>query len=233
MQVSYEIRNSKTSGNGIFTLAYIPKGTIIWKYNSNTNNINKNTIKNTNKNNKNNKITNNTITNNTITNNTITNNTIINTNNESIINVIEYTEKQCIKYLNLLSFTEAQTFLDLTYGRDNKLCKILDDGQYMNHSSNPNCKTYMKNGNVYALCDITIGNELFEDYSTYEHPDFLYKLLDKYLCRPKYYDISNILDTHKYTITQLNKHIMSNMPNMPNMPNMSNMAKYKTVVFAA
>ena len=103
-------------------------------------------------------------------------------------NVIEYNEKTSKKYLSKLSFLQAQNFLDITYGRGEKLCQILDDGKYMNHSDKPNCKTNMKTGNTYAICDIKNGEQLFENYATFDHPTYLLPLLKKYNCVPDYYD---------------------------------------------
>jgi len=106
------------------------------------------------------------------------------------INVIEYDMNASIKYLSKLDFQDAQHFLDMSYGRNNVLCSILDDGQYMNHSTKPNCKSKIKtNGNTYAKRKIRKGEQLFEDYTTFDHPAFLYPLLLKYQCVPIYYKL--------------------------------------------
>ncbi len=87
---------------------------------------------------------------------------------------------------------DQQHFLDITFGKKDMICLITDDGKYMNHadksSYNCNCKTDIMTGNCYALRDITIGEQLFEDYSTFSHPEFLYTLLKKYKCEPTYYN---------------------------------------------
>lgn len=108
-------------------------------------------------------------------------------------NVFEYDEQQTNNYLNSLNnLSKQQRFLDVTFGKNNMLCLITDDGIYMNHadksSYNCNCKTDIITGNCYALRDIKIGEQLFEDYSTFSHPTFLYKLLKKYNCEPSYYN---------------------------------------------
>ena len=116
------------------------------------------------------------------------------------INVLEYNEKQCKKHLQTLELAEAQNFLDITYGCGDLICQITDDGRYMNHSIKPNCKTFKKianNYNVYAICEILIGEELFEDYSTFDHPKFLCSLLEKYNCSPQYYNLP-LLETVKH-----------------------------------
>ena len=59
----------------------------------------------------------------------------------------------------------------------------------MNHSTQPNCITDMKTGHTYALRDIQPGEQFFEDYARFEHPAFLFSLLEQYKCAPDYYHI--------------------------------------------
>ena len=104
-------------------------------------------------------------------------------------NVFEYSEEQSIVYLNSLpSLEDQQRFLDLTFGKGDKLCLITDDGKYVNHSDNPNCKTDLISGNCYAIRDIKKDEEILEDYSSFTHPPFLFSLLKKYNCEPTYYN---------------------------------------------
>jgi hypothetical protein len=106
-------------------------------------------------------------------------------------NVVEYDEEKTIKHLNAMTnLHDQQYFLDITFGKNELLCLITDDGKYMNHADKPscNCKTDLTSGNCYALRDIKIGEQLFEDYSTFSHPAFLYTLLKKYNCEPSYYN---------------------------------------------
>ena len=107
---------------------------------------------------------------------------------EKGVNITEYDEQAANAHLAGLTFQECQRFLDLTYGQRGLLCEVLDDGKYMNHSEDPNCKT-STGGNTYAVRDILPGDELFEDYATFDHPDFLYPLLEKYECAPDYYSL--------------------------------------------
>ena len=79
--------------------------------------------------------------------------------------------------------------LSYNHKLSDKLCVILDDGKYMNHSTNPNCSTDMSTGNTYAIRDIEPDEQLFEDYQNFEHPIFLLALLQKYKCAPDYYNI--------------------------------------------
>jgi hypothetical protein len=106
-------------------------------------------------------------------------------------NVFEYTEKECIQYLKELpSLIEQQYFLSHTFGRGDVLCLIMDDGIYMNHADEPdsNCKTDLLTGDCFATRDIIHNEQLFENYSSFSHPPFLYELLKYYQCEPTYYD---------------------------------------------
>jgi hypothetical protein len=71
------------------------------------------------------------------------------------------------------------------------LCLITDDGQYVNHSDDPNCKTHLVSGNCYAIKDIEKGEQIFEDYNSFSHPPFLLDLLKKYNA-PKIIDYLSI-----------------------------------------
>ena len=120
-------------------------------------------------------------------------------------NVFEYNQDKCISHLNMLpTLKDQQYFLDMTFGKGDYLCLIIDDGQYMNHAPGleANCKTDIENtgfgntgfgnsgsGNCYAIRDITSGEQLFEDYTTFSHPVFLYELLEKYNHKPTYYEL--------------------------------------------
>ena len=106
------------------------------------------------------------------------------------INVREYDYVQSCRHLESLpSLADQQLFLDITFGKDEVLCLILDDGKYMNHAEGnmSNCITDLITGNCFAKRNIMQGEQLFEDYSTFSHPDFLYELLQKYKCEPEYY----------------------------------------------
>ena len=107
-------------------------------------------------------------------------------------NVFEFNAMQTQAHLNSLAdLGEQQRFLDLTFGKQEVLCLITDDGQFMNHADmgtlNCNCQTELITGHCYALRDILAGEQLFEDYGRFSHPAFLYPLLKKYACEPTYY----------------------------------------------
>ena len=117
-----------------------------------------------------------------------------NANANGNANVKEFGEEQSHAYLNSLpDLVDQQNFLNLSFGKNDVLCLILDDGQYMNHAEtlDPqcNCKTDLKSGHCFATREIKAGEQLFEDYATFSHPSFLYPLLEKYNCAPDYYDL--------------------------------------------
>lgn len=112
-------------------------------------------------------------------------------------NVFEYNEPQCRAFLaQMPSLISQQQFLDSSFGRGQKLCLIVDDGQYMNHAdatdNRCNCKTDLISGNCFAARDIGIGEQLFEDYLSFSHPPFLFDLLKQYNCEPNYYVLPTV-----------------------------------------
>ena len=109
-------------------------------------------------------------------------------------NVVEFDAEDSAAYLaRLPTLADQQHFLNVTFGKGDVLCLILDDGKYMNHaeSTDPrcNCKTALQSGHCYAVRDIKAGEQLFEDYATFSHPAFLFPLLEKYECAPDYYQM--------------------------------------------
>jgi hypothetical protein len=105
-------------------------------------------------------------------------------------NVFEYNETESISYIqNLPTLELQQRFLELTFGKGNILSLITDDGRYINHSDEPNCKTDLVSGNCYAIKNIKKGNQILENYNSFTHPPFLLELLKKYKCEPTYYTI--------------------------------------------
>ena len=105
-------------------------------------------------------------------------------------NVVTFNETNIEAFLqNLSSQEKVKSFLDLSYGVSGEIHYILDDGKYMNHSTEPNCLTIMRDATTIALRDIEIGEMLTEDYSTYTHPDYLKRILKKYDCEPDYYSM--------------------------------------------
>jgi SET domain len=170
IRIPYAVKDADCGGKGLFTVSKVSTGDLIWKFTEGQ-------------------------------------------------NVIMYDGDAASAHLSDLSPLEAKSFLDATYGLKgeitekttclilnfevvlptfyyhiitDKLCSITDDGKFMNHSSNPNCFTDMETGYTYALRDIDPGEQLFEDYATFEHPVFLLPLLKKYDCAPDYYDIPDM-----------------------------------------
>ena len=82
------------------------------------------------------------------------------------INVKEFNADESCAYLNSLpDLVDQQNFLNLSFGKNDVLCLILDDGQYMNHAEtlDPqcNCKTDLKSGHCFATREIKAGEQLF------------------------------------------------------------------------
>lgn len=96
----------------------------------------------------------------------------------------------CLEFIHLYDFQSLSLFI---YYAD-KLCLVIDDGRYMNHSTDPNCLTDMETGYTYAIRNIEPDEQLFEDYGTFDHPSFLLPLLQKYDCAPNYYELPERFD---------------------------------------
>ena len=109
------------------------------------------------------------------------------------LNALEYDAVESQFHLDSLSKDKQREFLDYTFGIGDKLCLIIDDGVYINHAfgNTSNCKTCMKTGNCFAWRNIEAGEEIFEDYTQFDHPPFLFKLLEKYDAAPDYYQLPN------------------------------------------
>ena len=59
----------------------------------------------------------------------------------------------------------------------------------MNHSNtDPNCIT-IEDSNCYAKRDIEIGEQLFEDYRTFDHPEWMGPIRIKYDAIEPFYEI--------------------------------------------
>ena len=119
MQIPYEKKDAGLGiGFGLFAKAFIPSGTLIWKFIPG-------------------------------------------------VNVKVYDGKAALNRISQFSSKkDAQHWLDMTYGLHGNLNEILDDGRYMNHSLEANCRT-RENGDTYSIVDILPGDQLFEDYTTF------------------------------------------------------------------
>jgi hypothetical protein len=176
MQISYEIKHiNPIIGRGIICREKIKKGSVIWLSNQ--------------------------ITYNEVIKSQHYNNNVDAHNSDHLFdyvknidknkNVVTFNETNFEFFINNLSSNEkVKRFLDLSYGVSGDIHYIIDDGKFMNHSSEPNCITVMKDATTVALRDIDVGEILTEDYSTYTHPEYLKRILKKYDCEPDYYTIN-------------------------------------------
>jgi len=94
------------------------------------------------------------------------------------------------------SYEQKQDLLIHMYCEHGYCHQLLDDCQFWNHSDNPNTGC---NGpdpfNAYALRDIQKGEELLDDYGTYEWPDWYLNLLVEYGVDVDYFTVH---DKNKY-----------------------------------
>ena len=111
------------------------------------------------------------------------------------VNVSSYkTEEEVRAFLDTLPSAEARTqWLDYAYHDGTCVNAIQDEGKYWNHSSNPNsCIGWpgeQDQDSSYALRDIKKGEELFEDYGSYKHPDWFVRILAEFGSDTSYYEI--------------------------------------------
>jgi len=77
------------------------------------------------------------------------------------------------------------------YMFDGLVNEILDDGCYWNHSDTPNTGAGVGEYEVSsaALRDIAAGEELLDDYGTYEYPAWLMEIFDRWQIPQDYFDI--------------------------------------------
>lgn len=95
--------------------------------------------------------------------------------------VIEIDDNKLLEYLNNCSDIDIIDILDHMYCYNGKCYDIRNcDSKYTNHSLNPTSYVDTDNSSV-AIRDIDIGEEITEDYRTYNNylPEY-YKLMKKY-----------------------------------------------------
>lgn len=96
-------------------------------------------------------------------------------------NVIEINNDKLLEYLNSYNNIEVLDILDHMYCYNGKCYDIRNcDLKYTNHSLDPTSYVDSENNSV-AIRDIEIGEEITEDYRTYDNylPEY-YKLMTKY-----------------------------------------------------
>lgn len=167
MQVRYEIRESTDRGKGVFALEKIPKGTCVWKF-------------------------------------------FYDSKEGEADNVAVYNESELRKHFSVISDEERDRIIDLAFAdyglKPYAIMVPLDDSQYFNHSHEHNCGWYHlcyeatksnrkevfklpEARHTYALRDIEIGEEIFENYEEYEYPSWFINLLNEYQKLPSYADL--------------------------------------------
>ena len=97
-----------------------------------------------------------------------------------------YTLEDIQKRLDCLSKDEQDFFMSHVYLFDGCMNEITDDGCYWNHSETPNTGSALFYApdtcwySSYAIQDIQPGEQLFDDYGTYEYPEYFIKLAEEY-----------------------------------------------------
>ena len=91
-------------------------------------------------------------------------------------------EHEMRKHLaSLTSDVERKDLLIHMYCEHGYIHELLDDCRFWNHSDTPNTGNEGPDPfNAYALRDIKMGEELLDDYGTYEWPDWYLRLLMEY-----------------------------------------------------
>ena len=129
-----EVRISSGRGLGLFAKEFLPKGTLIWKYEG------------------------------------------------SVIEIAQdKIEERLAKYQNN---EEICNLLDHAYAWKDILCEIINDGNLFNHSIESNigfgeAETNREN-DTYTIRDIQPGEELVDNYLSYDQPEWLKKIWEKY-----------------------------------------------------
>jgi hypothetical protein len=91
-------------------------------------------------------------------------------------------EEECRAHLEILSKENGIDWLTHVYLFDGYINEILDDGKMWNHSEEPNTCSGINDDwdSTYAARDIEIGEELLDDYGTYEYPEWFFGLCAEY-----------------------------------------------------
>lgn len=98
------------------------------------------------------------------------------------VNVKKYTEDEVLENLRALDDPAKEAFfLSHIYLYGGYANEILDDGCMWNHSDDPNtCSGYLDDwDSTYAARDIEPGEELLDDYGTYDYPQWFLDLCTK------------------------------------------------------
>jgi len=90
-------------------------------------------------------------------------------------------EEETLAHLEKLSsYEDRRYFLEHSYNDGGMLNHILDDGKLVNHSETPNAGAGSEPLSTCALRDIEKGEELREDYATYEYSAWFLDLCKEY-----------------------------------------------------
>ena len=150
--IKYEVKDIPKKGKGIITLEGIPTGTCIWSPLLE----NQRTV------------------------------------NKKVVEVLD--EKELSNRLETMWLGDAKFLLNHIYAYEGRMFNVLGDAKFWNHSKNPNTgslKDLAKKGIIplsrsldrdacFALRNIHAGEELLDNYGTYDNPDYYVQLCSKY-----------------------------------------------------
>lgn len=85
-------------------------------------------------------------------------------------------ESEFYQRLNSLSREEQRHLLIHGYGWGDKVIEVWDGAEYVNHSAQNNMCANDDPFSCYAARDISPGEELCDDYRTYDVPEYLARL---------------------------------------------------------
>ena len=103
---------------------------------------------------------------------------------------MEWRKRTAKVSLNLAIVRETKRFTNSWLLEHGYCHQLLDDCQFWNHSDTPNTGNHGPDPyNCYALRDIRKGEELFDDYGTYEWPDWYIHLLTEYNVDVDYFTV--------------------------------------------
>ena len=92
-----------------------------------------------------------------------------------------YNKEEAIAHLaSLSSDEERKWWLEHAYGYKGKIAVVSDDNGMINHSSNPTVAENPDDGHDYTTRNVYEGEELTEDYRTYEDLPIYEELCKKY-----------------------------------------------------
>ena len=90
------------------------------------------------------------------------------------------TEQVAKKKINKYTIDEKQYFLNHIFGWNGHIYELIGDCKFMNHSVNPSLITYDGGNSWVASRDLYHGDELTDNYGTFDNPEWYIELCQQY-----------------------------------------------------